>query len=304
MNRSIQPGTNRLRSFVTKSAALAEVCLVFALAHLSFRAFKQFTDLGEREVEAGLNYSTGCVLILFSLGAIWLSRRQWHDYGLAVGRWRRDLSIGLLAGLLLAVGAELLVRLAHVSPTAFQRPDPAEALLLGTGHVVVVLVILWASKHDWHGIRPGITGLAAIVLVGLLCLPVVLAATIGRQPLRTVAMVGWLFACAGFGEEIFFRGYVQSRVNRTFGRPWRILGVEWGIGLIVSSLLFGAIHVLNTVDYFAGRFEFAWGFGLMNCFAGFSFGLLREKTGTIVASGVTHGLLDVLAEISRLISGP
>jgi hypothetical protein len=40
----------------------------------------------------------------------------------------------------------------------------------------------------------------------------------------------------GFGEEIFFRGYIQSRVDQAFGLPFRLLGFEFGPGLLVSSL--------------------------------------------------------------------
>jgi hypothetical protein len=36
------------------------------------------------------------------------------------------------------------------------------------------------------------------------------------------------FFFAGFGEEILFRGYMQSRLNEDFGRPWRLRGVSFG----------------------------------------------------------------------------
>jgi hypothetical protein len=40
-----------------RAAAVVEVCAVFAVAHVAYRAFKQFTELGRAEVESGLNYS-------------------------------------------------------------------------------------------------------------------------------------------------------------------------------------------------------------------------------------------------------
>jgi len=204
----------------------------------------------------------------------------------------------------------VLVTLMPLAPAVFQRPDRAAPLLGagatlagGAGHVLVGLVLLWILKRNGRASNRWLVGLGLFLLAGLLCLPVVLAAALDRQPMLVLAGVGWLFACAGFGEEIFFRGYVQSRVNQAFGRPWRVFGVECGLGLVVSSLLFGAIHVLNTVNYFSGDFDFAWWLGLMNVFAGLSFGLVREKTGSIVASGVAHGLLDVLVQIPRILAG-
>jgi uncharacterized protein len=111
----------------------------------------------------------------------------------------------------------------------------------------------------------------------------------------------WLFLGAGFGEEVFFRGYIQSRVNQAFGRPWRILGLQFGVGLIVSSLLFGLIHALNTVDYFSRRFEFAWLWWGTNFVSGLFFGCLREKTGSILPGAIIHGIEDVMAETPGLL---
>jgi membrane protease YdiL (CAAX protease family) len=110
----------------------------------------------------------------------------------------------------------------------------------------------------------------------------------------------WLFFGAGFGEEIFFRGYVQSRVDAAFGRPFRLRGFEFGIGLLVSSLLFGLVHVLNTVDYFHGRFDFGWWYGAQSIFVGLFYGCMRSRTGSVLPGAVVHGLSDVFARTSNL----
>ena len=93
------------------------------------------------------------------------------------------------------------------------------------------------------------------------------------------------------------RGYVQSRVNQAFGRPWHFIGVDFGPGLIVSSLLFGFVHVLNTVDYFHGRWDFAWAWGAMNVCAGLFFGVMREKSGSVLPGAIAHGLSGVLQRV-------
>jgi membrane protease YdiL (CAAX protease family) len=109
--------------------------------------------------------------------------------------------------------------------------------------------------------------------------------------------VAWLVIGAGIGEEVFFRGYIQSRLNEAFGRPFRLWGVQFGAGLVVSSVLFGFVHALNSVDYFHGQFTFAWGFGVAAFGTGLIYGCLREIGGSVVPGVVTHSILDVLARV-------
>jgi membrane protease YdiL (CAAX protease family) len=66
--------------------------------------------------------------------------------------------------------------------------------------------------------------------------------------------------------------------------------------LIIASFLFGLNHALNTYDAAVGFASLAWGSALASFGAGLFFGVLREKTGTLVAPGLAHGLLDALGE--------
>jgi len=96
-----------------------------------------------------------------------------------------------------------------------------------------------------------------------------------------------------FGEEIFFRGYMQSRLNGVFGRPWRVRGIPFGVGLIVTSLVFGFLHGLNAVDYFHGRYSFDWGWAGLTLVPGVLYGLIREATGRVWPGVAVHGLWDI-----------
>lgn len=87
----------------------------------------------------------------------------------------------------------------------------------------------------------------------------------------------------GLSEEFFFRGYVQTRLNHAFGRPYRFLSARWGGGLIAASLLFGLCHI---VDGNFARMKVAF-FGL---FAGW----LRERTPSIAVPATYHGLSNIL----------
>ena len=101
------------------------------------------------------------------------------------------------------------------------------------------------------------------------------------------------FFFVGFGEEIMFRGYVQSRLNEGFGYTWNYAGVKFGPGLFITSFLFGIIHLLNPFNPFTGQYALAVNSGIISTFTGFLFGFVREKTGNIIAPSLAHGLLNL-----------
>jgi membrane protease YdiL (CAAX protease family) len=281
--------------------AVGEVIIVFALVHLSYRSFKHFTELGKLEGAAGLNFSTGSVMTLFTLAVLLLFGRSFEAYGLTLKEWRYSLNVGLLWGVLIVLGAAAIVKFARVHFDPRHPPDMTRAISFAVGALVATIVLLWFLMRERRLVRQTPAFVSLLILVGLLGLPLVLAWYSSRPLLNVLLTVLWLFFGAGLGEEIFFRGYIQSRLNQAFGRPVRFLGADFGLGLIGSSLLFGFIHVLNTVDYFSGRWDLAWWWWLPNLVTGLFYGYLREKTGSILAGGVVHGFTDVMAEVPALL---
>lgn len=91
------------------------------------------------------------------------------------------------------------------------------------------------------------------------------------------------FLLIGLSEEFFFRGYLQTLLNRRFGRPYALLGARWGVGLVLAAILFGLCHLV-TGDLSRLRVVF---FGL---FAGW----LRERTRSIAVPAAYHGTANVL----------
>lgn len=274
--------------------------VAFALVHLAYRSFKRFTELGKLERAAHLNFSPGLVMILVTVLLLWLCRRRFADYGLTLKDWARHLNIGLLAALVLIAGAGLLALLKIRPNHPLIPPDMTEGLVSAIGALMAMLLLALMLRTDrgcFHLRWP----IAAIVLISLLfVVPAAIALSRARPLAPVMLMVLWTAVGAGFGEEIFFRGYIQSRVDLAWGKPLRLAGVNFGAGLIVSSLLFGLVHALNTVDYFQGRWDFAWGYGLQSVFVGFYYGVLRERTGGILAGALTHGIVDVAARLPGL----
>jgi membrane protease YdiL (CAAX protease family) len=281
--------------------AIAEVTAAFAVVHVTYRAVKHFTAIGRLDDERGLNFTPGVVMILFAVGILLVCRRSFTAYGLSLGGWRESLKAGLFCGLLVVGGAGLLYlcgiqhRAGSSPPGLWEGCGYALACLAG----VFLLVRLSGPMRGLAARMPAGIGLALLAVV--LSVPMMITVWQGRPVLPVALTTMWLVVGAGIGEEVFFRGYIQSRVNEAFGRPLRLRKIQLGLGVVVSSLLFGFTHALNTVDYFQGRFSFAWGFGIATFGAGLLFGVLRESTGNIWAGAVAHAILDVAARIPTLL---
>jgi hypothetical protein len=293
--------STRPKTVKNRLAAIGEVALAFSIVHLAYRSFKHFTALGHQESAAGLNFSPGLVMIFVTFCVLLVTRRDFEQYGLTLKAWRYYLNVGLLWGILIVLAAGTVIKLGLVHFDPLHPPDWPRAIVFSSGAMIATVLLMVFLRKERAVLRRMPTIASFLILIGLLSLPMILAAAFHHDVLSVSLRVLWLFFGAGFGEEIFFRGYIQSRVNQSFGRPWRLLGLQFGVGLIVSSLLFGFIHALNTVDYFQGQFRFAWLWCLTNFWSGVFFGCLREKTGSILPGAIVHGLDDVLAEVPVLL---
>ena len=90
-------------------------------------------------------------------------------------------------------------------------------------------------------------------------------------------VAGQLFVIA-LPEEAFFRGYLQSALDRVWTPRWRVLGAQLGAGWLVSAAIFAVGHVLTTPN--PGR--------LAVFFPALLFGFLRARTGGIGAGVAFH----------------
>jgi membrane protease YdiL (CAAX protease family) len=105
----------------------------------------------------------------------------------------------------------------------------------------------------------------------------------------------------GFGEEILYRGYIQSRLNEVFGRPFKFSGVAFGWGFLITNLLFGLMHVGVQRWILGLNMEVTFAWGLWTIFSGLVFSFVREKSGSIIAPALLHGLPQAIASVVLLI---
>ncbi|MBK6848215.1 MAG: CPBP family intramembrane metalloprotease [Proteobacteria bacterium] len=86
-------------------------------------------------------------------------------------------------------------------------------------------------------------------------------------------------------EEYFFRGFVQTRLDRLWPARWRPGGGAVGQALFVNALLFALAHVVVDLDPLR----------LAVFFPALLFGWLRSVSGTIGASTLFHAACNVVS---------
>jgi membrane protease YdiL (CAAX protease family) len=119
---------------------------------------------------------------------------------------------------------------------------------------------------------------------------------------ETVAMVVFLTYAlfVGFGEEMLYRGYMQSRLDEVFGKPFRFYGVAFGWGVVITCSLFGLTHVGVLCWLLGLGGDVIWAWGLWTFFSGLVFSLVREKSGSILAPALLHGVPQAFAMVGMV----
>lgn len=103
------------------------------------------------------------------------------------------------------------------------------------------------------------------------------------QPVLSDAL-GQLLVIA-LPEEAFYRGYLQTSLERELNKSVSILGARVGLGLLVTSAIFAVGHLLTELS--PAR--------LAVFFPSLVFGFLRARTGGIGASLVFHALCNLFS---------
>ena len=275
--------------------ALLEVSLVALLVAVTRMGFKYFAPAGTlssviRQLGAG-------IIIVGPILCLWLWRRgkDFKAYGITLHDWREGLKIGVVLSLLLAgyVCASLPI-LRHAGVDHFTGFEPRAHLIVLFLALPGLALFAWILRFSTLIAKRIPTALAGMALVALWLTPLALVRYFDR-PLSPAVMTSIAsVVVAGLGEELIFRGYIQSRLNEVLGRPFRFGDTQFGWGLFIASFLFGLVHIFNGVDFVQGSVNFQWTWGLSAFLHGMLvFGYLREKTGSILSGAILHGNNDV-----------
>lgn len=189
------------------------------------------------------------------LPVVLLRRRDLQDYGLRLAPvWRNLLLAGLCVALFFPpflVGFAALQKIGCAAPgLRFLAAGPCRP---GAGLFSHFALRLPAALLDWH---PGRNLLVAELVV--VALP----------------------------EEMFFRGYVQSRLDEVWPARGSLLGARVGPAIVVASALFALCHLAVQGNPAT----------LAVFFPGLAFGWLRARAGSILPGVVFHALCNLFIE--------
>jgi hypothetical protein len=285
---------------------LTYLVLLSAIVILVLLAVKRKDHIGNDNASRdGGNYAPSVVkysisMFFLILTGIWTAfilawltvmRRDISRYGITLRNLRGDIRV---------VAVCIIPMLAVFYLARFiYPPTPAGSLIFSAIEMLMLIVIAFLLTKipykegktiiDSRILIP-VAAIGSIVLIFYMIEPSLKSIPgIAQMPLDAFIFA---FALQAIPQEILFRGFMQSRLNEAFGRPYVFFGVNWGIGLIITSLLFGLIHVLNGFNPFTSDYQFYWTWGIFTAFAGLFYGYIREKTNDITAPTMLHGIWD------------
>ena len=207
-----------------------------------------------------------------------------------------------LVGGLLTVSLLVWLVLSGMGIDYLDLPFPLAFISLPVNEALIVVITLLFARHKGASLKElglkkasiRILMIVSVVAVPLLLLGVgisvgeemvfgsdptaeqVEGALMPRDPFQLVVMVALSLVLVGPCEELAFRGFVQRGFENSFGKRW---------GLLVSSVLFGLLHGLNTPYAVVPVFV-----------VGLVLGYVWQRTGgNTTATALMHGVYDSIA---------
>ncbi|MGB5208943.1 MAG: CPBP family intramembrane glutamic endopeptidase [Gammaproteobacteria bacterium] len=266
-----------------KLAPLIEVATVVGLFFYFRLVLKHSALAGWQEsIFGAAPVSSSLLFFALPLLIVLATRRGARGLGLTTQQPGYDLRVAMPA---LAVVAPVTILFLLVQLLGSDPYQWLGGIILTIGFTIGGVVMTRsvsriANKPERSISLYGLAGYAGVLAGGAVLIALIhpVAPMLGRVILVLV-FVGLL-------EEVFFRGYVQTRLNESLGKPLRYRGVSFGAGLLITAVIFGLMHPLT-----ASADTTPWAWALWTTTVGVILGYLREKTGAAVTPAIVHGVI-------------
>ncbi|MEB8328521.1 CPBP family intramembrane metalloprotease [Flavobacteriaceae bacterium KMM 6897] len=220
--------------------------------------------------------------ILVPFGLIQLLYKSKNDFGIYFPKFSDSFKLSLNA---YAIGGPAGITFLLIGLLGWEFSDWPGSLILSVVYLLVFYYIPKVTKRlpTRNELTIPNKGINTIIIFSF-CTVVFAFFTYEYIPIFSKIL--YYIFIVGLGEELLFRGYVQSSLNRYFGKSFRIGDVKYGWGLILSAVLFGLMHALVVVPPL-------WPWALFTFILGLTLGFIREKDGSILSAVMLHALFDM-----------
>jgi membrane protease YdiL (CAAX protease family) len=114
-----------------------------------------------------------------------------------------------------------------------------------------------------------------------------------RWPAEPLKLVGYHLFFVAIPEELFYRGYMQSRLDEVWAPRWEIFGATLGPAWLITCVVFAFGHSLVAFQW--------WHFAII--VPSLVFGWMRAKTGDVMAGAFFHAWCNVSVTLLDTIYG-
>ncbi len=273
-----------------KGRSIAEASLIFLVLQILLLYSEGVRNLVRWENNAlGGSYLTGALLVALGVFAVIMRRYEFRLMGLATEDWRVSVNYGIRGYLFFLIPQ---ITLSFFLGMGARYQDYLSiAIVLG----FLVLAMCYFMYRNGVELQPATD--RKLALAGVLMLsPILIGLFTDELTIRILKEYAWNILVGGFAEEFFYRGYIQSSVNLEYGKEWKIGKTSFGPGLLVSSILYGLSRGMRTLKPWSGIYSISWSWTLYAFTVGIFYGLIRETSGDIIASGTANSMIDAIGE--------
>lgn len=220
--------------------------------------------------------------ILLPLVIIHLLFKNKSDFGIYFPKFSDSFKLSLRA---YAIGGPAGMTFLFIGMLGWGFQDWLGSLTLS----IVYLVVFYFVPKVTNRLSTRNTNIApnkTIIVCAIFSISTVIFAYFTYEYIPVVSKILYYIFIVGLGEELVFRGYLQSSFNSYFGKPFHIGNVKFGWGLFLSSFLFGMMHALVVVPPL-------WPWALFTMILGLTLGFIREKDGSILSAVLLHAMFDM-----------
>lgn len=169
---------------------------------------------------------------------------------------------------------------------AFRNTEAYSQAFKLTAMVAVIAVIPWVILYDYWQ-TSWLSGALELLcdyggLCGFRAPEAVFSWTLPGEPLK---LIGYHLFFVAIPEELFYRGYLQTRLDEVYKPKWRILGADLGWGWLITCVIFAFGHSIVQFQW--------WHFAIF--FPSLVFGWMRARTGGILAGALFHAWANITA---------